>query len=271
MYKKNSALLIGLLLSFGISINPAIAQHQQPGGVDTLKSNKEGCDAHHQPKATAKEECHTQHNKAHKEECATRHHPAHAPQAQSKVKDCDSHHKNKEECQTRHAKKDCDSHKNKANKEECKTRHDSHHNKNCDTHKRAHKPQQMRHPSPAKAMQGMHYPADMMLSSPRIDRADSLTLSSEQQQQYQQLTDSLHQHNQQRLNQVQQFSAELRQLYAQAERDPWVIGRTYSKIFELQREMIERIIETENAVNALLTPQQRELLNGTPPPMKTMH
>lgn len=59
---------------------------------------------------------------------------------------------------------------------------------------------------------------------------------------------------------IEDVSDELMKLYRSDERDAKKIGTVYGKIFDLRRQKIERMIEAGNAVEKLLTKEQKKQL-----------
>lgn len=53
---------------------------------------------------------------------------------------------------------------------------------------------------------------------------------------------------------------QLRQLLLQDKPDPQAVGEAYSKIAQLQRQLIESRVEAHNRMEELLTPEQRQRL-----------
>lgn len=106
------------------------------------------------------------------------------------------------------------------------------------------------------------YGAGMMVQSPGMNMVKSLDLSSEQRSKINKLSDTLRHDNWAAMGLIMDESAKLRDLYAADKRNPSAIGKEYQKIFDLQRQMIEAMIETENRADELLTPEQRAQLKS---------
>ena len=102
-----------------------------------------------------------------------------------------------------------------------------------------------------------------MMESPRMGMLKSLDLSSDQRSGINKLSDELRHNNWPTRGLIMDESAKLRDLYAANKRDPVAIGKVYQKIFDLKRQMIEATIATQNRIEDLLTPEQRDQLNNT--------
>lgn len=112
-------------------------------------------------------------------------------------------------------------------------------------------------------MMGNHESGAMM-KTPRIDRVMALDLSNEQRSKINKLSDELKHNNWAAKGLIMDGSAKLRDLYGADKRDPSAIGKEYQKIFDSERQMIEAVIDTQNRIEELLTPEQRAQ-------MKDMH
>ncbi len=95
-----------------------------------------------------------------------------------------------------------------------------------------------------------------MMESPRMNMVRSLDLSDEQRSKINKLSDQLRHNNWVAQGSIMDESAKLRDLYEADKRDPATIGNVYQKIFDLKRQMIEAMIDTQNHVEELLTPEQ---------------
>lgn len=115
------------------------------------------------------------------------------------------------------------------------------------------------------------YGSGMMLESPQMNLVKSLDLSGEQRSKINKLYDTLKHNNWATMGLIMDESAKLRDLYEADKRDPSAIGQTYQKIFDSQRKMIEAMIDTQNHVDELLTPEQRTRLKNLHHKMKPMH
>ena len=104
------------------------------------------------------------------------------------------------------------------------------------------------------------YDDDMMMESPRMGIIRSLNLSDGQQSAINKLSDELQHKNWGLLGSIRDEAAKLRDLYEADRRDPAAIGAEYQKIFDLKRQIIESILVTQNKVEDLLTPEQRNQL-----------
>jgi Spy/CpxP family protein refolding chaperone len=95
-----------------------------------------------------------------------------------------------------------------------------------------------------------------MMESPRMKMVMMLDLSDEQRSKINKLSDQLHHDNWAIQGSMTDETAKLRDLYEADKRDPATIGKEYQKIFDLKRQMIEAMIDTQNHVEELLTPEQ---------------
>jgi Spy/CpxP family protein refolding chaperone len=100
------------------------------------------------------------------------------------------------------------------------------------------------------------YGGGMMMESPRMNMVRSLDLSDDQRARINKLTDDLQHKNWERMGLIQDETAKLRDLYEADKRDPKAIGNEYRKIFDLKLQMIEAMVDTQNHVEELLTPEQ---------------
>ena len=89
-----------------------------------------------------------------------------------------------------------------------------------------------------------------------------LNLSADQQSRISKLTDQLNHDNWAKQGMINDESAKLRDLYEADKRDPAAIGEEYKKIFDLKRQMIEAYLATQNQIEDLLTPEQRDQLKS---------
>jgi Spy/CpxP family protein refolding chaperone len=101
-----------------------------------------------------------------------------------------------------------------------------------------------------------------MMESPRMNMVRSLDLSDEQRSKINKLFDQMRHNNLIVEGSIMDESAKLRDLYEADKRDPATIGNAYRKIFDLKRQMIESMIDTQNHVEELLTPEQVVQLKG---------
>ncbi len=102
-----------------------------------------------------------------------------------------------------------------------------------------------------------------MMKIPRIGMVMALDLSDEQRSKINKLSDELRHKNWPTRGLIMDESAKLRDLYGADKRDPSAIGKEYQKIFDLERQMIEAMIDTQNRIEELLTPEQRAQLKDT--------
>ncbi|MFZ2302279.1 MAG: Spy/CpxP family protein refolding chaperone [Gallionella sp.] len=114
------------------------------------------------------------------------------------------------------------------------------------------------------------YGAGSMMESPHADMVMALDLGSEQRSGINKLSDELRHDNWAVMGLIMDESAILRDLYGAEKRDPSAIGKVYQKIFDLKRRMIEAMIDNQNRVEELLTPEQRAQLKDMRQKMKSM-
>lgn len=101
-----------------------------------------------------------------------------------------------------------------------------------------------------------------MMGAPHMHMIMSLDLNDDQRSKINKLSDELRHNHWATKGLIMDESAKLRDLYAADKRDPSAIGKEYQKIFDLQRQMIEATITTQNRVEELLTPEQRTQLKN---------
>lgn len=118
-------------------------------------------------------------------------------------------------------------------------------------------------------MMGRHEPGAMM-KTPHIGMVMALDLGDEQRSRINKLSDELTHNNWVTMGSITDESAKLRDLYAADKRDPSTIGKEYQKIFDLERQMIEATIDTQNRIEELLTPEQRTQLKDMHQKMEPM-
>ncbi len=97
----------------------------------------------------------------------------------------------------------------------------------------------------------------MMMGSPRMHMVMALDLTDDQRAKINKLHDELQHKNWERMGLIQDETAKLRDLYEADKRDPKAIGAEYQKIFDLKRQIIEAIVDTQNRIEDVLTPDQR--------------
>lgn len=97
----------------------------------------------------------------------------------------------------------------------------------------------------------------MMMGSPRMHMIMALDLTDDQRAKINKLHDELQHKNWERMGLIQDETAKLRDLYEADRRDPKAIGAEYQKIFDLKRQIIEAIVDTQNHIEDVLTPDQR--------------
>ena len=108
-------------------------------------------------------------------------------------------------------------------------------------------------------MMGGHE-AGAMMESPHIGRVMALDLNDEQRSKINKLSDELRRNHWAAMGLIMDESAKLRDLYGAEKRDPSAIGKVYQNIFDSKRRMIEAMIDNQNRVEELLTPEQRAQL-----------
>jgi Spy/CpxP family protein refolding chaperone len=96
----------------------------------------------------------------------------------------------------------------------------------------------------------------MMMESSRMNMVRALDLNHDQRSKINKLSDELHHNIWIVQGSIMDESAKLRDLYEADKRDPSAIGNVYQKIFDMKRKMIEAMIDTQNHVEELLTPEQ---------------
>jgi len=86
----------------------------------------------------------------------------------------------------------------------------------------------------------------------------ALNLSDEQRKKVREIHSELRKKTASLRAQMEDESDKLWELYSQERRDPTAIGKVYSKIFDIQRQMIEEKIAGHNKVEDQLTKEQRQ-------------
>lgn len=106
------------------------------------------------------------------------------------------------------------------------------------------------------------YSVDMMMES-NIRMLGTLALSKEQKSKINSLSDEF-KHNIWFLQGlINDESAKLSYLYEADRRDPVAIGKEYMKVFDLKRQIIETYLDTQNRIEDVLTPEQREKMKDS--------
>ena len=93
-----------------------------------------------------------------------------------------------------------------------------------------------------------------------IGNPGALKLTDEQRGKINQLSDELRKKHWAGMGAIMDESGKLRDLYAADKRDPAAIGQVYQRIFDQKRQMIEASIDTQNRIDEILTPEQRDRL-----------
>lgn len=119
------------------------------------------------------------------------------------------------------------------------------------------------------SMMGGHE-AGAMMESPHVGRVMALDLNDEQRSKINKLSDELRRNHWAAMGLIMDESAMLRDLYVAEKRDSSAIGKVYQKIFDLKRRMIEAMIDNQNRVEELLTPEQRAQLKNMRQKMESM-
>jgi len=109
------------------------------------------------------------------------------------------------------------------------------------------------------SMMGGHE-AGAMMESPHVGRIMALDLNDEQRSKINKLSDELRRNHWAAMGLIMDESAKLRDLYGAEKRAPSAIGKVYQNIFDSKRRMIEAMIDNQNRVEELLTPEQRAQL-----------
>lgn len=113
--------------------------------------------------------------------------------------------------------------------------------------------------------------ADALLVSSKIELTRALSLSSEQEQKINDLSESLRSHNWNEIGKIISSAEKLRNLYAEPKPNAEAIGESFKQIFDIKREMIVTLIDTENKAYDVLTEDQRQMLLGNNAQMQAMH
>jgi len=118
-------------------------------------------------------------------------------------------------------------------------------------------------------MMGGH-DSDMMME-PDMHMLGALALGDEQQAKINKLADQLKHDNWASQGLLNDETAKLRDLYQADKRDPAAIGKEYQKVFDLKRQMIVTYLETENSIEAVLTPEQLAQMKDARNKMRRMY
>ncbi len=110
-----------------------------------------------------------------------------------------------------------------------------------------------------------------MMDSPRMHMVMSLDLTDDQRAKINKLYDDLHHRNWETQGKIMDEATKLRDLYEADKRDPKAISAEYQKIFDMKRQMIEAMVDTQNHVEELLTPAQLAKLKEMRHKMGEMH
>ncbi|MFC6673071.1 Spy/CpxP family protein refolding chaperone [Marinobacterium aestuariivivens] len=86
----------------------------------------------------------------------------------------------------------------------------------------------------------------------------ALDLDKEQRQKMRDLQNEMHEKQWALMTRMHEEHNRLRELYSADELDPKAIGEQQQKLFDLHRQMTENRIETQNRMEQVLTPEQRE-------------
>jgi Spy/CpxP family protein refolding chaperone len=110
-----------------------------------------------------------------------------------------------------------------------------------------------------------------MMDSPRMHMVMGLDLTDDQRAKINKLYDDLHHRNWETQGKIMDEAAKLRDLYEADKRDPKAISAEYQKVFDMKRQMIEAMVDTQNHVEELLTPAQLAKLKEMRHKMGEMH
>ncbi len=102
----------------------------------------------------------------------------------------------------------------------------------------------------------MGEPGAEMMMEPDMHLLGTLALGKEQHSKIIKLSDELKHNNWATQGLINDETAKLRDLYEADKRDPAAIGKEYQKVFDLQRQMIEAYLDTQNRIEEILTPEQ---------------
>jgi Spy/CpxP family protein refolding chaperone len=93
-------------------------------------------------------------------------------------------------------------------------------------------------------------------------RPDALGLSRDQTAKIDKLRDEGHKKHWELAGKLMDENAHLRDLNYADRRDPAAIGRQYAKVQDIERQMLEQSIDTDNRIESLLTNEQRTRLRS---------
>ena len=119
-------------------------------------------------------------------------------------------------------------------------------------------------------MMGSGRGMDVKMLGPRTSIVMALDLSDDQRSKINKLVDKLQHDNWATMGTIMDDTGVLRDLYQAEKRDPEAIDQTYRKIFDLKRQMIKAALDTENAIEDLLTPDQLKALRSRLHPQGAM-
>lgn len=90
----------------------------------------------------------------------------------------------------------------------------------------------------------------------------ALNLNEQQQKQITQIQDGLRKKHWDLMGKMNDEYAKLNQLYYSEQRDPAAIGKQQQRVYDLRRQMMESMVEAQNRMEAVLTPEQKEQRRG---------
>lgn len=87
-------------------------------------------------------------------------------------------------------------------------------------------------------------------------------LDESQQRKVVQIQDELRKKHWDLMGKMNDEQAKLNQLYYSGQRDPAAIGKQQQRVYDLRRQMMESMVEAQNRMEAVLTPEQKEQRRG---------
>jgi Spy/CpxP family protein refolding chaperone len=89
----------------------------------------------------------------------------------------------------------------------------------------------------------------------------SLDLTDEQDSRIDKIHDDVHHRHRALMPQLWEAQDRLRNLYDADDRDAAAIGKAYTQVSDVQRQMLESRVQAEKQMEAVLTPEQRAQLH----------
>ena len=105
----------------------------------------------------------------------------------------------------------------------------------------------------------------MMMGEYGMGPLSQLNLSKEQQEKIGKIQNDARKKNWDTMGKMMDEQYKLRELYYADKRDSKAITNQYNKISDLQRQMMESSLDTQNKIEALLTKEQKEKIRGYGP------